>query len=79
MPLPMFEKGREFIDTLLERQTIRSFSKEPITLTELSTLLYFVWGAHSCKRDSGIGKNLLKQVLLVEQDILLKYTLTYQM
>lgn len=60
LPLPKFEKNREFIDTLLERQTVRSFSKEPITLTELSTILYFVWGAHSCKRDSGIGKNLFK-------------------
>ncbi|CAH0325065.1 SagB/ThcOx family dehydrogenase [Priestia megaterium] len=60
LPLPIFEKNREFIDTLLERQTVRSFSNEPITLTELSTILYFVWGAHSCKRDSGIGKNLFK-------------------
>ncbi|MBJ8030989.1 SagB/ThcOx family dehydrogenase [Bacillus cereus group sp. N21] len=60
LPLPNFNLSGDFLNTLLKRQTVRSFSDDPITVQELSTILYLVWGAHSCKRDIGIGKNLFK-------------------
>ncbi|ENQ3080076.1 SagB/ThcOx family dehydrogenase [Bacillus cereus] len=60
LPTPDFKKEGSFLDVLLKRQTIRSFSEKPITLIELSSILYFVWGAQSCKRDFGVGATLFK-------------------
>lgn len=39
LPVPDFRKEGNFLDVLLRRQTIRSFSEKPITLIELSSIL----------------------------------------
>lgn len=61
LPQPMYKKDISFINTLLDRQTVRSFKeKHQISIDELSTILYYVWGVTSCKLDVGIGKALFK-------------------
>ncbi|MFJ9292095.1 SagB/ThcOx family dehydrogenase [Bacillus halotolerans] len=60
LPLPSFGQDKQFLDTLLNRQTIRSFSQKPILLDDLSTMMYLTYGAQSCKRDVGIDKLIFK-------------------
>ncbi|WP_270578032.1 SagB/ThcOx family dehydrogenase [Caldibacillus thermoamylovorans] len=61
LPQPIYKKENSFINTLLDRQTVRSFKENhQISIDELSTILYYVWGVTSCKLDVGIGKALFK-------------------
>lgn len=44
VPLPPPETGGEFTDVVLGRRTWRQFSREPMTLQALGTLLHLTWG-----------------------------------
>jgi SagB-type dehydrogenase family enzyme len=60
LPLPSFKKTEDFLDVLLNRQTVRSFSSDSISLEDLSTLIYLTYGAQSCKYEIGIDKLIFK-------------------
>ncbi|MBM7715301.1 SagB-type dehydrogenase family enzyme [Bacillus thermophilus] len=60
LPLPSYKREAGFLETLLGRQTVRSFNEEPITLNNLSTMLYLTYGAQSCKYEIGIDNLLFK-------------------
>lgn len=60
LPLPSFKAKGKFLDVLLNRQTVRSFSETPISLEDFSTLLYLNYGAQSCKHEIGIDRLIFK-------------------
>jgi len=61
LPLPIYMQDNSFLNVLMNRQTIRSFdSIQSLSINNLSTILYYVWGATSCWVDKGIGRALLK-------------------
>lgn len=52
---------KDFMAVALERQTIRSFdTSKSINIEQLSTILYYVFGATACSLDHGMGKALFK-------------------
>ncbi|KGR74194.1 SagB/ThcOx family dehydrogenase [Ureibacillus sinduriensis] len=60
LPLPSYKEKKGFLETLLGRQTVRSFNDKPISLNDLSTMLYLTYGAQSCKYEIGIDKIIFK-------------------
>lgn len=61
LPIPKLDLEKNFVDVLLNRQTIRTYDPAlSISKDQLSTALFLVWGATSCWMDQGIGKALLK-------------------
>ncbi|MBF0706622.1 SagB family peptide dehydrogenase (plasmid) [Alkalihalobacillus hwajinpoensis] len=61
LPLPIVDYKKSFLDVLFNRQTIRTYNpSESINKEELSSALYYVWGAVACWLDQGMGKALLK-------------------
>lgn len=43
--------GAKFLDVLLRRRSVRSFAAAPLDARDLSTLLFYVWGATSVQRN----------------------------
>lgn len=61
LPTPISQCDKSFLEVLLQRQTTRSFeAKATLSKEELATILYYVWGAISCKRNTGNGNLLFK-------------------
>jgi SagB-type dehydrogenase family enzyme len=59
-PLPIPETLNEFTKVFLERRTWRQFSKEPISLADLGTLLGLTFGVREWIPIEGVGKFPLK-------------------
>ncbi|ECO1678066.1 SagB/ThcOx family dehydrogenase, partial [Listeria monocytogenes] len=60
LPNPTLKNEKGLLETLLERQTIRSFNDKPVSLNDFSDLLYLAFGAQSCKYEVGIDKLIFK-------------------
>jgi len=59
-PLPVPRADSEFARVLLARRTWRRFSRRPVQLAELSTLLGLTWGVQRWFRLPGLGRLPLK-------------------
>lgn len=59
-PLPSTQRGGEFARVLLERRTWREFSRSPVELEKLATLLGLSFGVQTWLRIPGIGNVALK-------------------
>ncbi|WZY00547.1 SagB family peptide dehydrogenase [Bacillus sp. FSL W7-1360] len=61
LPVPDFRNKKDFLYTLLDRQTIRELdNSKSLTLQELSTILFLVYGAQACKRNIGVDHFIFK-------------------
>ena len=60
LPLPPPRTKGEFPQVLLARRTWRRFSRRPLDLSALSTLLHLTWGFHWWVFTSGFGRLALK-------------------
>lgn len=58
--LPAPKRGGEFASVLLARRTWRRFSRRPLTLSALGTLLGLTWGVQRWDRAAGLGQFALK-------------------
>ncbi len=59
-PLPAPERGSEFVRVLLARRTWRRFSRRPLKLSALGTLLGLTWGVQRWMKLPGLGRVALK-------------------
>jgi hypothetical protein len=60
MRLPPARLTGEVPSLLLARRTWRTFGRQPITLTELATLLQLTWGVQGWVQVPGVGPHALK-------------------
>jgi SagB-type dehydrogenase family enzyme len=60
LPRVLGDRSSEFWDVLLKRRTRRLFSGEPVSLSELATILYWTWGAAQARTDPVLGPYVLK-------------------
>jgi SagB-type dehydrogenase family enzyme len=60
VPLPLPQTGGEFPRVLLERRTWRQFTRRPLELASLATLLGLTWGVQRWHHSQGIGRFALK-------------------
>ena len=59
-PLPPVDASGEFADVLRSRRTWRTFSRRPVTIEQLSTLLGLTFGVQGWLELRGIGRTPLK-------------------
>lgn len=61
LPPPKLINDNTFLNTLLGRQTIRDLdNKKPITLENISSLIYLVFGIQASKREIGVDQVIFK-------------------
>jgi SagB-type dehydrogenase family enzyme len=60
LPKQLLRRSRSFSDVLLERKTVRQFSREPLPLKELASLLYYTWGRTGYLKSKILGPLLKK-------------------